>query len=1032
MKWRRDRNSVGSAQSGVRGFFCVLASVAAIIAVLHAGPVRADDTKFEAAVLLYQQQKYDVAAPTLEDFLKTTPDDPHAAEAEFLLGECYYQLVNPNKPEEAKLKRAAATLQNFLQRNEDPKHRPDAAIDLGNARYQLNQFQDAADAYGKVLNEAKDAKRLAYANYWLGQCLIETPPDYPGALKAYSTVVEKYPDSDQFKDALIQKGICQAAIGQDKKDPQFSRDAAVTFAEFLKKYPHDDSSTEVSYRMGDALYASSQYADAETAYKAVVADPKAGDFLTDATEGLAWTELKLTHTAEAARLFEAVAGKTKDRRRSDALFQSGAAYVLAGDLAHARTVFDPLLADPQDPHSPDAAYCLGAAYYKRAGLDKTGENKSLYKSASELLGAFVKARASDPRAGSVFVALGDSSLKLDDYAGAASAYSKALERMSPTDKKETRLAVLHGLLWADQKLKRDGDAAIVKARIQKEFPDSELAGQLGLSQTDQAFATGDFATASAAYQAFARNHPDDKDAPRALYRAGLALLKLGGRMADAAALFEDLVVRHPTSEFAAEGLWALGNADMEAKQYPDAIRAYSRILTQFPTVEDAAQSAIYGRAVARLKLEKPDQEGAYGDFSLFVQKYPTAKDAPEAAYWRLWIHNKQRLTIEQTLDAANGNGTGAQKPPGSAVTSPASHPTPGATMTPETMKLTKLAEAAVGDAGEALRAYPQGPRVVAEYMFLAENLVVLKRVPEAVDAWENAVKADPKAATAPQSLWDEGLAMQDLPARKTDAMTTFQRIVDDYADSPEAEKAMVQLAQMKMDAKDVDGAMKLFNAFLAKYPTDSLAATVAYADARVCYDKKDFAAAGPLFKTALSATASLTEKDAEYRLSEKFQQDARFYGAEAFRQANAPQDAIVMYKAYLDASPKGDHAAAALIGQGMSQQALGLNDDALSCYSRAIETDPADAGAAYCHKGEILITQKKYTDAVAAFTIVKVKYRDPDLDSLADFGSGQAEEGLELWADARASYEAVIKSRPTGDLAEKAKARVEAIKVAHP
>ena len=181
-----------------------------------------------------------------------TPEEE--AQTQYRLGETYYQ--TRQWPD------AIVSYQKFLALKADPGDRPFGAAHLGDCEFNLKHFAEAAAAYRMAVDEAKDAKVLSYATYWLAESLM-AQKDAAGALKAYSDVVDKYPQSDTASFALLGKAVCLTQLDR-------AREAIPVFRAFLEKYPKSDSVAEATYRLGDALYNTGDFASAETTYQQVV------------------------------------------------------------------------------------------------------------------------------------------------------------------------------------------------------------------------------------------------------------------------------------------------------------------------------------------------------------------------------------------------------------------------------------------------------------------------------------------------------------------------------------------------------------------------------------------------------------------------------------------------------------------------------------------------------------------------------------------------------------------------------------------
>jgi tol-pal system protein YbgF len=114
----------------------------------------------------------------------------------------------------------------------------------------------------------------------------------------------------------------------------------------------------------------------------------------------------------------------------------------------------------------------------------------------------------------------------------------------------------------------------------------ERAEYLGILDV---LARQDCARAVPQLNSFASNHKDSALADDALYWAARCYA-LKGDQNQAVAKFYDVVTRYPKGDKAAAALWAQGNLFVEMGDSPDARLAFSKLIREHPSSEEAARA----------------------------------------------------------------------------------------------------------------------------------------------------------------------------------------------------------------------------------------------------------------------------------------------------------------------------------------------------------------------------------------------------------------------------------------------------------
>jgi cell division protein FtsN len=142
----------------------------------------------------------------------------------------------------------------------------------------------------------------------------------------------------------------------------------------------------------------------------------------------------------------------------------------------------------------------------------------------------------------------------------------------------------------------------------------------------------------------------------------------------------------------------------------------------------------------------------------------------------------------------------------------------------------------------------------------------------------------PTARLYPEALyWRASLA-----ANAADAESDYRHIVVDYPLAPQAEDALLRLAQLELARGDRDGALRHLQRIQRDYPRSKSLARASYWSARVFFEKNDIASA-----CAANANALLQAGTSEVELRNQIQYQGQRCPAPAVAKADSPTTNVV-------------------------------------------------------------------------------------------------------------------------------------------
>jgi len=203
--------------------------------IAHAPPRTAALARYYEA-LSYQREGNPKAIGAFTDFLRRYPTHPFAFDAAMQLGELY--LDTDRFPE------AVTAFEGAMRVSTDPRQRARAEIADGNASFAKGDFHLAAENFDDAATRSSE--------YWL-QATYDSAlawlnlPNYSRFLQDYEALSERYPNSPQRRNLLLEEGLYQAYSA----DPR----ATATLQSFIRDFPDNPRVAEAQLALAELSYA---------------------------------------------------------------------------------------------------------------------------------------------------------------------------------------------------------------------------------------------------------------------------------------------------------------------------------------------------------------------------------------------------------------------------------------------------------------------------------------------------------------------------------------------------------------------------------------------------------------------------------------------------------------------------------------------------------------------------------------------------------------------------------------------------------
>jgi TolA-binding protein len=550
---------------------------------------------------------YEVSLGLLERFLINYPDSPKAAEANLIIGKCYFY---QNKFLDA--------LKKFEEILKEPGSRDiqDAALYwIAEVHFRGNNFSRAAQYYKKIIDEFPGSSYAADAYYSLAWCLFQEK-SFSEALSYFKIVEEKFPKETLAQDASFKIVEClynlkdYAAIEERVKS-------------YLKIYAKDTSKAPyLHFYAAEAQYYMNNFEAAIDEYSKVITNTADDKMKALSRLGMAWSYLKLKQYQQAQDSFDEVGVANLEKTSKD-IFLLGKAALMSETkrLSEANQLYSELIDTNPQPLVLIQAY-LGKA--------ETLYNMAQYRQAIDL-------------------------------------YKEALAKLPESAQQEIIDKLHYGLAWAYLKEGEFKSAIEEFQKIAKQTEDKTIK-VAALCQVGDAYQdSGDYTKAIQTYDGILKNYPDSFYSDYVQYQLGLTLLKSSNY--DGAILsFQSLKANYPDSKLLDDATYALALSYFQRENYnaacdilkkfqqefkdsnlkpqsryllgtslynlgkfSEAVEVFKDITKNYSQDTELVQKAEY--EIADCFYQMGNEKEAMERFKLLRLRYPDSSLAPEVIWW---------------------------------------------------------------------------------------------------------------------------------------------------------------------------------------------------------------------------------------------------------------------------------------------------------------------------------------------------------------------------------------------------------------
>lgn len=834
---------------------------------------------FAFAQGLYQQENYPLAAEKFVAFVKQYPNHANLSLALFRAGEC---LFRSGKYAEAEPYFAQLTTQ--LPNSAEAEA---GWVWLGDSRFQAGKYPEAAAAYSGYLQKYPQGEQTGRAGYWLGESYYHLGK-YPEAATAYQQALTRKLSDQEAAYARYALGWTYLQLKEPEK-------AADYLQQVLDKHPTSPVAAESQYLLGTAQRLRKNYPAALAAFQKLLTKYPDSKYAALAQSGVAWCYFDQQQYEQALEAFQRVTtAYPQSEPAAEARLRTADCLYYLRRYPAAAVIYEQVAADPAGKWADEAQYWLAVCY------EQTPDREKAIAAHTRLVTDFKQS----PRLAESYLHLGRLQLAAGQTEAALAAYQAAAATAGDSPRKYQALAEA---AWARyQQTPTEQALAEVEAQV-KQAPQAAWAMELAYQVALVHFGAGRYEPALAALDLVTAAQPEAARRAEVLYLSGACQEKLGkkqpaealyrqalqsgkdsetaglaaaalvnlyagqGNLEQARKVANDLQKSDAGPEAKAYALNALGEALYQAKQYPEALQVYGKVLTGMPESK-AAAFALLGQAWVKLAQ---GEAGASETFLSVARKYPQSPAAQRVPEGLLAV-------AEKLFDEG------------------------------------KYAEAQAGYQ-RLLEGYPQSNLVDEAQYKLAWSLLKQNQPDQALGHFAQAAgKADSPAVAA--DAYYQAARLRAVKGDSAGAAALLEVFQNKYQDTDTAPAALVLRGRMLTDLKQYEQAAAAFQTVQTQYPQSKALGEAWLGLARVYREQKKLDQARAALDKAAGTGQGAIGAEAQFELAALRRDEGD--------KAKAAEEFLKVAILYGDAA----WSARAQYEAGQCYEALGDKEAAVRCY----------------------------------------------------------------------------------------------------
>ena len=624
----------------------------------------------------------------------------------------------------------------------------------------------------------------------------------------YEDFVRDFPDARSVRDARFSIAWARMKRGD-------AAGAQVILDSLAKG--HDSLALASLYQSGILALLRDRPADADSRLNALLDRSPYDDLAESSYYELGLQNYREKHPLEARRYFQLAARMFPgSKRQPESYHMLGETNVVLGDFSNAEFDFGQVrrLGGSGDLLS-QSMYQQGVCLY----------HLGRFKSSAELFKQFLAQFSRDPRAGEVYVWMGEALFQDYRFDEAEDAYAKAL-RLFPSNPKRAEAA--YGIAWSLFEQKKFSEAAADFDRFTTDYPDSKHTLDASLRKADCYFFMGQYERASQLYASLASERTDSRTIEYAEFQVAMSYIQRGESERGIQEL-RNFLTKFPQSVYDEVVQFNIGWEFFSREEYPLAITEFRTLMQKYP-YSQLLQRVLFNMGDAYYNLKQYDSSRVY--YQRVIHDYP------------------QSLLVSDAINGLQFTYEAQGKPAGALAEIDTLLRTQSIQTPSEDLELRKgdilFGE---GDFGSAVQEYQRVLAGNPAHAVRAKALHQLGRayelednLPRAITYYKQVAKDFTDADVAPAATLELGIAYVKQKSY-ADAAATLKPFETTFPGSPLLSEAEYYSGVALAHTGEENGAMRQFQSLLEKFPADVFADRSRLQIADILHDRKEHRAA---------------------------------------------------------------------------------------------------------------------------------------------------------------------------------------------
>lgn len=536
-----------------------------------------DYSIYALANLYEKKEQYLEAVKYYDKLLGFHKESKLAALAQLRIGICYFYLTEYDN--------AVLELSDPLIQDLDIDQQNEADFILANSFYRLKEYENATEAYRRILNNSPSSEMLDRIRYGLAWINFQQG-NYTDAYKMFNLLAQSNDDSVAIK-SLYWSGESKRYDGKYGESIEIHK-------KFVQKYPDHPYTEKVRLNIGISKFSQNSFSESE---ESLLESINSSDQLTKAKSFTILGEINL---------------RKKEYKTSAEFFGRG-------------------LQIPQIPNElKDRCYLgLGVANF-------------FMKNHIEALNSLNAIKGNDLKVdkNKLNFYKGETNFFLGNFSAAAKNY----EAVNTNDELITKNSI-YGKAYSYFNLKDFNKAAYYYQEYLKKYENDDHITECELRLADCYYGTKSFGKASLFYEKALVNSNKFKNDERSYFNYAQSLFKQGEKN-KAIKILDDLQLKFPASKFADQSQYLIGWIHFQNSSFDEAIDSYNKLFSNYP---QSTLLPIAYYSIGDSYFNQGEYSNAINSYNRLITQFPNspfAYDGVNGIQYCYIVQDQQNLAID--------------------------------------------------------------------------------------------------------------------------------------------------------------------------------------------------------------------------------------------------------------------------------------------------------------------------------------------------------------------------------------------------